>query len=119
MDSIGYNIRKLRELKNLTQEFLAKELGMTQSSYSKIETGESDLAVSKLYKISEIIGVDVSQILEFDASHVFNISNNKLVQGLSARVENMYFTRDEYREKYVQMLEAEIERLKKQLDEKA
>jgi len=41
---IGQKIKKLRELKNLTQEYMAEQLGMkNQSSYSKLESGETDI----------------------------------------------------------------------------
>jgi hypothetical protein len=41
------------------------------------------------------------------------VSNNKLVGCVGAKAENMYFTGDDYKEKYIKMLEAENERLKK------
>lgn len=115
MNNIGDNIKKFRELKNITREHMAAELEMSLSGYSKIERGEIDLTISRLYKIAEVIGVDVSKILEFDVSQVFNVSNNKLVQGLGAKAENMYFTGDDYKEKYIKVLEDENERLKQQL----
>ncbi len=60
-----------------------------------------------------MLGVDVSQMLNFNASQVFNVSNNKLAQDLGARAENMHFHSDDYKEKYIQLLEKENERLKK------
>lgn len=59
---IGHKIKKVRELKNLTQEFVAAELGMTQSAYSKIETGENDLSFKKLSQIAEVLGVQPEEI---------------------------------------------------------
>lgn len=55
----------------------------------------------------------VAQILNFDATQIFNISNNKLVQGIGAKAENMHFHGDDYKEKYIKLLEMEVERLKK------
>ena len=57
--------------------------------------------------------VDVSQILNFDATQIFNISNNKLVQGIGAKAENMHFHGDDYKEKYIKLLELEVQRLQK------
>jgi transcriptional regulator with XRE-family HTH domain len=59
---IGNNIKKYRELKNLTRESVAAEMDMSVSGYSKIERNEVDLTVSKVKKIAEVLGVDVSQI---------------------------------------------------------
>ena len=111
--NIGDNIKKFRELKSVTREQMSADLQMSVSGYSKIERGEIDLNMSRIQKIAQILGVDISQILNFDATQVFNVSNNKLVQGLGAKAENMHFHTDDYKEKYIKMLEVEIERLKK------
>lgn len=116
--SIGENIKRFRELKNLTRESIASELDLSVSGYSKIERNEVDLTLSRIKQISEILGVDVSQILNFDASNIFNVSNNQIVQGLGAKAETMHFHGDDYREKYIKLLEAENERLRDLLDVK-
>ena len=45
-------IRALREDNDLTQVKLAKILGMSQTGYSKYETGENDIPTSILIKLS-------------------------------------------------------------------
>lgn len=111
MDKISQNIKKFRELKGITREQLAGDLGMSISGYSKIERGEVDLSMSKIQKISEVLGVEISEILNFDATQIFNVQHNNLVQSVGAKAENMHFHSDDYREKYIKMLEKEIERL--------
>ncbi len=112
MLSIGENIKKLRELKSITRETMCEKLELSMSGYSKIERGETDLTVSRVQQIAEILEVDLSQIMNFDASQVFNVSNNKIIQSVSTKGENIHFHGDDYKEKYIQMLEAENERLK-------
>jgi transcriptional regulator with XRE-family HTH domain len=110
MKEVVENIKKFRELKNLTRENLADQLDMSLSGYSKLERGEVDLTISKLYRISEILEVSVSQILNFDASQIFNINNST---GANGYVNEFHqHNSDEYKEKYIKMLESEIERLK-------
>jgi transcriptional regulator with XRE-family HTH domain len=118
MINIGDNIKKFRELKNVTREQIASKLNMSLSNYSKIERGEIDLTLSRIERISEILEIDLSQILNFDASQIFNVSNNKIVQGFGAKAEHMYFSGDDYKEKYIRVLEAENERLKKMVERK-
>lgn len=113
MENIGDNIKKFRELKNITREQMAADLSMSLSGYSKIERNEIDLTLSRIKQIAQILSVDVAQILDFDINQVFNVSNNNLVQGLGAKAENMHFHTDDYKEKYIKVLESEIERLKK------
>lgn len=71
-NQVYFNIRRIRELKNFTREYVAAELNMSSSGYGKIERGEVDLTVSKLYKISNILGVTPSSILYLDISKLFN-----------------------------------------------
>ena len=54
-------IRDLREDADLTQKELAEKLGMSQTGYSKYETGENDIPTAILIKLAKII----CQSLEF------------------------------------------------------
>jgi transcriptional regulator with XRE-family HTH domain len=118
MEMIYSNIKRLRELKSITRESIAADLGLSLSGYSKLERGEVDITLSKIYKIAEILNVNVEQILNFDASQIFNVSNNNQVQGLGAHADTMNFFGDDYKEKYIKMLESEVERLRNQANNK-
>jgi transcriptional regulator with XRE-family HTH domain len=74
---IGQKIKKLRELKNLTQTHLAQELGITQSAYSKIELGESEVTYGRLEKISSVLEMKPEDVIAFNESMVFNVMNNQ------------------------------------------
>ncbi len=113
LKKISSNIKKFRELKGLTREYISDELGMSSSGYSKIERGEVDLTISKLDKISEILEVSPSQILNFDVSKVFNINHNQNVQGIGSKKSTINNYIDENTQKYIHLLENEIEKLKK------
>ena len=56
-------IRDLREDRDLTQTKLAEILGMSQTGYSKYETGENDIPTSVLIKLSRYYGVSTDYIL--------------------------------------------------------
>jgi transcriptional regulator with XRE-family HTH domain len=73
---VGNKIKSLRELKNYTQAFMASHLNMSISGYSKIESGKTDISLSRLYQIAEVLETEVSKILSFDAKTVFNQSHN-------------------------------------------
>ena len=45
---IAENIKKFRELKNLTRDQMAADLDMSLSGYGKLERGEVDISISKL-----------------------------------------------------------------------
>jgi transcriptional regulator with XRE-family HTH domain len=108
------NIRKFRELKNITREQLASDLELSASGYSKIERGEIELTLSRLFQIAEALDVDIAQILNFDVQNIFHITGNKSVLGYSqGGIYNNY--PDSYMEKYIQKLEEENARLKDEL----
>ncbi len=115
---ISENIKKFRELKNITREKIASELNMSLSNYSKIERGEIDLTISRIVEIAKILEVGVLQLMNFDSSQIFNISNNDLVQGVGAKSEIINFNGNELQSKYIENLEEEVKLLKAIIEKK-
>ncbi len=59
-----YNrIRDLREDKDMNQTEIAVYLGMSQTGYSKYETGERDIPTSILIRLADYYNVSVDYIL--------------------------------------------------------
>lgn len=56
-------IRDLREDKDLNQTQVAKILGMSQTGYSKYETGENDLPTAILIKLADFYDVSADYLL--------------------------------------------------------
>lgn len=56
-------IRDLREDKDMTQKEMANILGMSQTGYSKCETGENDIPTSILIQLSEFHKVSIDYLL--------------------------------------------------------
>ena len=56
-------IRDLREDRDLNQTAVAKMLGMSQTGYSKYETGENDIPTGVLIKLAQFYGTSVDYIL--------------------------------------------------------
>jgi transcriptional regulator with XRE-family HTH domain len=75
--TIGTKIRKLRDLHDLTQEYVAEKMGISQNALSKIERGETDPHYSQLKRIAEILNVDVSYLLTFGEKNIFNVENGQ------------------------------------------
>lgn len=62
--SIGSNIRTLREERNLTQEAVAEELGITFQAVSSWERDEYKPDTDKLIRLAKLFDVSVSAIVE-------------------------------------------------------
>lgn len=56
-------IRDLREDKDLNQTAIAKFLGMSQTGYSKYETGENDIPTAVLIKLARFYNTSVDYLL--------------------------------------------------------
>ncbi|MDR0364522.1 MAG: helix-turn-helix domain-containing protein [Bacteroidales bacterium] len=72
--NIGSNIKQIRELRNYSQEYVAQELGISQSTYARIESGTIIPKIDRLQRIAEILEIDISFLL--NTTNVFNIVFN-------------------------------------------
>lgn len=99
-------IKQIRELKNISQEFVATRLNLSTRAYSKIETGETQLTINRLNEISKILELEPLEILGFDDKKVFNINNSKGNNGYN----NIYGS-----EKLIHQYEETIQALKDQV----
>lgn len=57
-------IRDLRHDHDLMQTQLAKILGMSQTGYSKYETGENDIPTEILIRLSQLYNVNIDYLLD-------------------------------------------------------
>ncbi len=57
-------IQQLRKKNNLTQEFLASELGISRPTYIQIEQGKRELTITEARKLAEIFGIPFEMFLQ-------------------------------------------------------
>ncbi|NCA86718.1 MAG: XRE family transcriptional regulator [Clostridia bacterium] len=70
--NISQNIRKIRELRNLTQEFLADEMKVSQSTYCRIEHGSVKVDFNRICQIAEVLHVNYRLLIDFDERVILN-----------------------------------------------
>ena len=58
-----HRIRNLREDNDLSQAKLAKIIGMSQTGYSKYETGENDIPTNILIKLANFYDTSIDYML--------------------------------------------------------
>lgn len=63
MNALGKKIRLLRHQKGWSQEDVAKRLDISIPAFSKIETGITDVNLSRLNQISKLFGLSLVQLL--------------------------------------------------------
>jgi transcriptional regulator with XRE-family HTH domain len=76
--SAGKNIRTLRHQHNWSQEDVASRLGISIPAFSKIETGVTDINLSRLEQIANIFEVSVVNLLSLEYIEQPNIQNASL-----------------------------------------
>jgi transcriptional regulator with XRE-family HTH domain len=115
--NVGENIKRIREIKRLTQESVAKSLGMSVTAYGNIERGDADLNFKKLAEIAEALEVDEKEIVNFD-SDVYNqtVHNNDKGIGIVNKSQNSFYNGEkELYEKIIKDKDEEIAFLREQL----
>ncbi len=55
---LGSLLRKLRLLKGFSQEYVALQLNVSTNAYGKIERGQTDVGITKLLKMLEVLEID-------------------------------------------------------------
>jgi len=76
--AVAVNIRKIREFRNYTQDYLAAKLGISQNAYSKIELGYSKLTLDRLFRIAVLLEVEPTHLITND--HIEMVKPNAEVK---------------------------------------
>lgn len=108
--SIGTAVRKLRELKQISQSDLAEKAGISQQYISKLESDETDPAFSKVEAIAKALGVRISELTGIvDKTVNIKVENSHNSQGYVSGTFNLtvqHTIPNEERELYKKTIEA-------------
>lgn len=116
---VGQRLQLLRLEKDLTQEEMGEKLNLSTSAYCKIEYGETDLTLTRLNKIAEILNMSATELFHrIDGSASFN--NCQGIIGYTQHNENCNLGNPEdlrnlikANSKLIDMLEKRIEMLER------
>ncbi|WP_411972678.1 helix-turn-helix domain-containing protein [Sphingobacterium sp. Lzh-3] len=72
MNKVGKKIRLLRHQKGWSQQDVAKKLGISIPAFSKMETGITDLNLSRLIQIAKLFNFTAVQLLSFSETDDVN-----------------------------------------------
>ncbi|HZH54728.1 MAG TPA: helix-turn-helix transcriptional regulator [Sphingobacteriaceae bacterium] len=78
MNTLGKKIRLLRHQRGWSQEDVAKQLDISIPAFSKIETGITDVNLSRLDQISKLFGMTIVQLLTTNDPEEEKKYNNEL-----------------------------------------
>ncbi len=64
--TVGSRIRRMREDNKWSQQIIAEQLNISIPAYSKIETGVTDVNLSRLEQIAQLFRTDLSSLFSDD-----------------------------------------------------
>lgn len=88
---IGANIKKWREFKQIKQDTLAKNMNITSATLSRIETGKTDITVSRIQEIADQLDIDFTLLF---SSPQQIINNHGLLNTVNGNGGNFIFSHD-------------------------
>ncbi len=89
---IADRLKDLREIYAVTEEYLAKEIGIPTEEYVKYESGDFDIPIGLLYKISNKFEVELTSLLsgDYPKLHIYSIVRKGQGLIVERRKKNKY-----------------------------
>ncbi len=65
IENFGFQIRKIRINKNLSQEMLANDANIPINQIGRIERAEINTSLITIYKIAKALEIDIKELFDF------------------------------------------------------
>lgn len=69
MQNYGNRLKYARKQKGLTQVELAEKLGLSQTSYQRMETGRHDMKLSTIYNICKALEISADWLIGLEGEN--------------------------------------------------
>lgn len=112
MKTTGHKIKRMREIRGISQKDIADAIGLSVNQYGKIERDESNLTVDRLEQIAKALNVTPEDILNFDELHSVVINNPSYC---STNILNKEVVNNSMPEKLIQLFEDKIKLLEEKI----
>jgi transcriptional regulator with XRE-family HTH domain len=80
---VGGRLREARQRRDMTQDDVAREAGLTKSFVSAVERGETSPSIGSLYRLCEVLGVSIAELFETEPAPESNVVRRADVRGVS------------------------------------
>jgi transcriptional regulator with XRE-family HTH domain len=86
---VGENIEQLRLQQKKSVKEMAFLLNLTHSGYRNIERGKTEITITKVFQIADILNGHFFQLLDFENNYVPNNNsiNVQIIETLKARIQ--------------------------------
>jgi len=88
---LANKLKELRKNKKLTQQDVAKKLGVTQAYYSSIENAAHNVSVEKLEEVYKALEYDIADFISNDETEIKSLLYNieELLKEVSNKVDEV------------------------------
>lgn len=114
---VGQRLQLLRIEKNLTQEQMGERLNLSTSAYCKIEYGETDLTLTRLNKIAEILKMAPAELFNKIDGNIYFNNSGTIAVGIAKDNSTVYTAGDDDLRALVKANTRLIEALCKRIDD--
>lgn len=105
MKYVGKNIRRLRQQQGWSQSEVASRLNISVPAFSKIETGITDINVSRLNQIAQLFGTTTAAILLEEGSSYGDVAKTRELHQLQSRLSERDEELNRLQKKLINMYE--------------
>lgn len=113
--NIAQKIKRIRQSKEFSQDYMASKLGISQRAYGKMESGEIKIDVNKLQQIAQVLDIEAGELINTEEYQTNNFNNNKIT---NAVVNHFAEENNKFKNEILVVLKEQINTLKEQLKEK-
>lgn len=117
---IGSKIKRIREIKGLSQSEIAEKLYISQRAYSDLENDKTKLDIERLEAIAKIFEMEPVELLTFDEKKIFNNVFNDTSNGyFTDKIINENFENERLSyQQHIKHLEEEVSFLRQMVKNK-
>lgn len=115
-EGIANKIKMVRESSNLSQDYMAAKLNISQQAYSRIEKNPDNITIKRLRQISEVLGVPFTTLAGEEDMYIQQNFNQQGGQaGSVVYVQGLAETERKAYENHIQDLKKQIDMMKELL----
>jgi len=115
MNKTGFNIRKIRESKGFSQDYMASVLDISQATYARMENENTKITVERLYKIAEVLDANIIDFFDSDRMVIQTQNNNDGAFG-NGYIQNLHIENKEAYEKLLKSKDEQIDLLNRMVE---
>jgi transcriptional regulator with XRE-family HTH domain len=120
IELIGSNIRRIRQMRDMKAEEVARRLGLSKAAYSDIENNKCRTRLERLQQLADIFKVHYTQIINFNEDYFLQapmpaVAVNEEEKFIATDVIQSFIRQLEVKDEIIRQLNTQITFLQKEL----